>query len=211
LPSFAEDNLMRRQGYERIAGVDEAGRGSLAGPLVAAAVILPERMRGAWRKNVRDSKMLSPAQRDALFDPIRETAVAVGVGSVDCWTIEVLGMTRATHSAMTQAVRQLSPRPDAVLIDYLTVPGLGFPQKGVTDGDTLCFSIACASIIAKVTRDRMMVEYDTEYPGYLFAENKGYGTEEHLECLKRLGPCPIHRRNFSPVGDAAAGRGEWET
>ncbi|OGO37172.1 MAG: ribonuclease HII [Chloroflexi bacterium RBG_16_57_8] len=201
LPTFAEEKRFRRQGYRSIAGIDEVGRGALAGPVVAAAVIMPADIKAPWRKKVRDSKLLSPAQRDFLFGPVQEAAIAVGVGSVDCWSIESIGIARATQVAMTQAIKQLSPPPDAVLIDYFTLPDLKLPQKGVTDGDTLCFSIACASIIAKVTRDRMMVEFDGTYPGYLFAEHKGYGTEEHIACLRRLGPCPIHRRTFGPVKD----------
>jgi ribonuclease HII len=201
VPTFAEEKRFRRQGYRNIAGIDEVGRGALAGPVVAAAVIMRSKVDGPWRKKVRDSKLLSPAQRDSLYGPIRESAVAVGVGSVDCWTIEAIGIVKATHAAMRQAVKQLSPPADALLIDYLTLPGIRLPQKGVEDGDTLCFSIACASIIAKVTRDRMMVEFDGTYPGYLFADHKGYGTEEHVACLRRLGPCPIHRRTFGPVRD----------
>lgn len=200
-PTFAEETQLRKLGYRSIAGIDEVGRGALAGPVVAAAVIMPAAVVGPWRKKVRDSKLLSPAQRESLYEPIREAAVAVGVGSVDCWTIEAIGIVKATHSAMMQAVRQLSPRPDALLIDYLTLPRVRLYQKGVTHGDRLCFSIACASIVAKVTRDRMMVDFDGTYPGYLFAEHKGYGTEEHIACLRRLGPCPIHRRTFAPVRD----------
>lgn len=198
-PSFAEEKQFWQQGYRYVAGVDEVGRGALAGPVVAAAVVLPQKVRGAWREKVRDSKLLTPARRDELFEPIRKAAVAVGVGSVDCWTIESIGIARATRLAMMQAVKQLSPPAEMVLIDYFTVPEIKLPQKGVTDGDTLCFSIACASIIAKVSRDRMMVEFDDTYPGYLFGEHKGYGTEEHIACLRRLGPSPIHRRTFGPV------------
>jgi ribonuclease HII len=202
VPTFAEEKRFRKQGYRNIAGIDEVGRGALAGPVVAAAVIMPAEVDVRWRKKVRDSKLLSPAQRESLFEPIGEAAVAVGVGSVDSWTIETIGIVKATHAAMRQAVKQLSPPADALLIDYLTLPRVRLPQKGVEDGDTLCFSIACASIIAKVTRDRMMVDFDGTYPGYMFAEHKGYGTEEHIACLRRLGPCPIHRRTFGPVRDA---------
>ena len=128
--------------------------------------------------------------------------MAVGIGSVDCWTIEAIGIARATRVAMVQAVKQLSPPADALLIDYFTLPEVKLHQKGVADGDTLCFSIACASIVAKVTRDRMMAEFDATYPGYLFAEHKGYGTERHIASLRRLGPCPIHRMTYGPVRDA---------
>jgi len=200
-PTLVEEKQLWRQGYRFVAGVDEVGRGALAGPVVAAAVVLPSKLSGPWREKVRDSKLLSPAQRESLFEPIIGTAVSFGVGSVDCWTIESVGIVRATQAAMKQAIKQLSPPADAVLIDYFTLPGFKVYQKGVVDGDTICFSIACASIVAKVARDRMMVEFDETYPGYLFAEHKGYGTEDHIACLRRLGPSPIHRRNFQPVRD----------
>ena len=202
VPSFLEENRLRRQGYRLIAGVDEVGRGALAGPVMAAAVILPPRLRAPWSDKVRDSKFLSPEQRESLFGPIREAAVSFGVGSVDSWTIGSIGIARATQIAMAQAIGQLSPPAEALLIDYFELPDTRLPQKGVEDGDTLCFSIACASIVAKVTRDRLMSEFDSTYPGYLFRRHKGYGTAEHVECLRKLGPCPIHRRNFQPVIDA---------
>jgi ribonuclease HII len=201
VPSFFEEKQLRQQGYRFIAGVDEVGRGALAGPVLAAAVIMPASVKTPWRKDVRDSKLLSPAQRESLFDQIYGTAVAVGIGSSDVWTIESLGIVRATEIAMEQAVKQLSPKADAVLIDYMRVPGIKVTQKGVVDGDTLCFSIACASIMAKVTRDRLMEEMDRIHPGYKFAQHKGYGTEEHIKRLRRLGPSPIHRRTFQPVAE----------
>jgi ribonuclease HII len=202
VPSFLEENRLRRRGYKLIAGVDEVGRGALAGPVMAAAVILPPRIKASWTEKVRDSKFLNPEQRESLYSPICEASVAFGVGSVDSWTIASIGIARATQIAMAQAVGQLSPPADALLVDYFEIPGAKLPQKGVVDGDTLCFSIACASIVAKVTRDRLMADFDSRYPGYLFGRHKGYGTAEHLECLRRLGPCPIHRRNFQPVIDS---------
>ena len=204
VPSFLEENRLRRQGYKLIAGVDEVGRGAVAGPVMAAAVILPSKIRALWAVKVRDSKFLSPEQRESLFDPIREAAISFGVGSVDSWTIGSIGIARATQIAMAQAISQLSPPAEALLIDYFEIPDTKLPQKGVVDGDTLCFSIACASIIAKVTRDRLMADFDSTYPGYLFGRHKGYGTAEHVECLRKLGPCPIHRRNFQPVIDATS-------
>jgi ribonuclease HII len=201
VPSSTEENRLRRHGYRLIAGVDEVGRGALAGPVLAAAVIMPPRIKAAWRKEVRDSKLLSPGQRESLYEPIRTAAVSVGIGASDAWTIESLGIVRATEIAMVQAIRQLSPQADAVLIDYFTVSGIALPQKGVVNGDTLCFSIACASIVAKVTRDRLMEELDLAHPGYKFARHKGYGTRDHLECLHRLGPSPVHRRTFQPVSE----------
>jgi ribonuclease HII len=150
---------------------------------------------------VRDSKLLSPRQRVALFQCIQEIAIAVGVGYADCQVIDTQNIARATELAMRLAVGRLSPPAEALLIDYMHLPGVRLPQKGVVDGDTLCFSIACASIIAKVTRDSLMTQLDKDYPGYGLARHKGYGTEEHLACLRRLGPSPIHRRTFQPVKD----------
>jgi ribonuclease HII len=205
VPSLAEEKLLIRQGFKFIAGIDEVGRGALAGPVMAAAVIMPPGLRASWKKKVRDSKLLTPEQREALYEPIRNAAVAVAIGSVDCFTIDAIGIARATQIAMLQAINQLSPPADSLLIDYFTIPDVTLPQKGVVNGDTLCFSIACASIIAKVTRDRMMIEFDEQFPGYLFAHHKGYSTEEHVSCLNKLGPCPIHRRAYQPVMDAMGG------
>ena len=178
------------------------GRGALVGPVVAAAVIMPAELKKRWRGRVRDSKQLTPAQREGLFVYIKEAAVATGIGASPNDEIDAVGIAAATRLAMVAAIRQLDPAPDFILIDYFTVPDITLPQKGVVDGDSLCFSIACASIIAKVTRDHLLVELDRQYPGYGFAEHKGYGTRGHLECLRRRGPCPLHRRSFRPV---------WET
>jgi ribonuclease HII len=201
MPSFIEEELLEAQGYHFIAGIDEAGRGALAGPVVAAAVILPRPIDASWLAEVRDSKQLTPAKRDLLFHYIREIAVSIGIGSVPHYLVDKNGIIRATHLAMKQAVDQLSPSPESLLIDYMCLPEIRLPQKGITDGDNLCFSIACASIIAKVARDQLMIAFDRIYPGYGLAQHKGYGTREHLACLSRLGPCPIHRRTFSPVKD----------
>jgi ribonuclease HII len=198
-PSFTEEKLLQSQGYKLIAGVDEVGRGALVGPVVAAAVILPHHIKSRWRDKVRDSKQLSPAKRELLSGYIRETAISVGIGITPPEVIDAQGIAKATRLAMASAVEQLVPQPQYLLIDYLRLPEVGLPQKGVTDGDSLCFSIACASIVAKVARDRLMVELDGVYPGYGFAEHKGYGTREHLACLRRQGPCPFHRRSFRPV------------
>jgi len=199
-PSFAEEKKLAAQGYLLVAGVDEVGRGALAGPVVAAAVILPSKLKKArWLDEVRDSKQLSPARRESLFQQIQEIAISVGIGRADGEVIDAQGIVKATRLAMKQAIDQLSPPPQCLLIDYMTLPESSLPQKGIVDGDSLCFSIACASIIAKVARDRLMVELDEIYPGYGLAEHKGYGTKEHLARLRRLGPSPIHRRSFQPV------------
>lgn len=199
IPTFEEEKILQAQGYRLIAGVDEVGRGALAGPVAAAAVILPSRLRAPWLKQVRDSKLLDPPKREKLSQYIHRVAISIGIGMVSHEVIDRQGIVRATYRAMRLAISQLSPPPEALLIDYLHLPGTRLPQKGVTDGDSLCISIACASIVAKVARDRLMVELDDTYHSYGLAQHKGYGTEEHLACLQRLGPCPIHRRSFSPV------------
>lgn len=201
IPSFAEERILEAQGYRYIAGIDEVGRGALAGPVAAAAVILPLRIRAGWLKLVRDSKQLSPEKREVLSLHIHKVAVSIGIGMVSSEVIDKRGIVKATHLAMRLAIKQLSPPAETLLIDYLHLPGVKLPQKGVTDGDSLCFSIACASIVAKVARDRLMVEMDKTYQGYGLARHKGYGTGEHLACLQRLGPCTIHRHSFSPVKD----------
>jgi len=199
----AEEQACYLQGYLLVAGIDEVGRGCLAGPVVASAVIMPRGQRLPWYQKVRDSKLLSHDQREELSPFIHKSALSVGTGVVDSYQIDQLGMTAAVHLAMRLAVTKLRPQPNFLLIDYLTVPTLKFPQKGVEDGDTLCFSIACASIVAKVYRDHLMQDLDRRYPGYGLAKHKGYGTAEHLACLRKLGPSPIHRRLFQPVKNAA--------
>ncbi len=201
VPSFAEERRLAVQGYQLIAGVDEVGRGALAGPVVAAAVILPGNLDATWLSQVRDSKQLSPARREFLLPYISKTAITVGVGIIPNDIIDNQGIIKATRLAMKTAIDRLSPPPESLLIDYMYLPEVPLPQKGITGGDSLCFSIACASIIAKVTRDRMMLELDKTYPGYGLAQHKGYCTEEHVSCLRRLGPSPIHRQTFTPVKD----------
>jgi ribonuclease HII len=199
MPSFGEEKILEAQGYRYIAGIDEAGRGALAGPVVAAAVILPENKNLPFITQVRDSKKLTPLKRESLFHYIHESAVALGIGMSGLDIIDTLGIVEATRLAMKSAVEQLSPSADYILIDYMRLPEVNLPQKGITHGDDLSYSIACASIIAKVSRDRLMIKLDEEFSGYGLANHKGYGTREHVECLRRLGPCPIHRKTFSPV------------
>ena len=190
--------LMR---YERqydgeglIAGVDEAGRGPLAGPVVAAAVIL---YPGAEILGINDSKQLSEKKREALYPEIIEKSMAVGVGIVSAGRIDEINILQATYEAMRKAVGALCFRPDLLLIDAVTIPGLeGIRQVPIIKGDAKSLSIGAASIVAKVTRDRMMRELDTLYPEYGFAGHKGYGTAAHIEALREFGPCPIHRRSF---------------
>jgi len=208
-PTLVEEKTLWDQGYRLVAGIDEAGRGALAGPVVAASVILPGRLNGGWVNEVRDSKQLSPARRDYLFAHIGENAISVGIGLVNHDVIDTRGIAEATRLAMRLAIQRLSPAPDFLLIDYMRLP-VSLPQKGIVRGDQQCLSIACASIIAKVSRDRLMIELDGIYPGYRLAAHKGYGTKEHLSCLYRLGPCRIHRKSFNPlkslISNEAAGR-----
>jgi len=198
-PSFTEEKMLEAQGYQYIAGIDEAGRGSLAGPVVAAAIILPCQIDTPWLNQVKDSKQLSPARRESLFQHIHEVAISTGIGVVPHKVIDAEGIIKATLLAMKLATDQLSPAPEFLLIDYMRLPEVPLPQKGITNGDCLCFSIACASIMAKVSRDHLMIELDEIYPNYGLAQHKGYGTEGHLACLRRLGPSPIHRQSFKPV------------
>jgi len=191
--------MLEAQGYQYIAGIDEAGRGALAGPVAAAAVILPPRINAPWLNLVRDSKRLTPLRRELLFRHIHNTSLAIGVGMVPPRVIDSEGIVKATRIAMKKAIDRLSPPAETLLIDYLQLPEVRLPQKGITGGDSLCFSIACASIVAKVTRDRLMVELDRTYLGYGLARHKGYGTEQHIDCLFRLGPSPVHRLTFRPV------------
>ncbi len=199
IPSFVEEANLASQGYRSIAGLDEVGRGALAGPVVAAAVILPRRLKAPWMEQVRDSKLLTPKKREYLYCHVREVAISIGVGIVSHEVIDAKNIVRATQLAMMQAIAQLSPSADSLLIDYLRLPGVSLPQKGIVNGDQLCFSIACASIVAKVSRDHLMIEKDRLYPGYALSQNKGYWTEKHVTGLERFGPSPIHRRSFQPI------------
>ncbi len=185
-----------RSGLKQVAGVDEAGRGPLAGPVVAAAVILDPNRRV---KGLDDSKRLTPAQRERLFEQILERAPGLGIGIVDPQTIDRVNILEATRLAMYEALGQLTPRPDLVLIDALRLPALAVPQKPIIKGDRRSASIAAASIVAKVTRDRLMLEADARFPEYGFGRHKGYPTPEHLAAIEKHGPCAIHRRTFHGV------------
>jgi len=190
-----------RRGISRLAGVDEAGRGPLAGPVVAAAVVLAP---GARIAGVDDSKRLLPEERQRLFDLIQERAVGVGVGIVDHLTIDRINILQATRLAMGQALGALAMEPELVLTDFVTVPGLRCPQRNLVEGDRRSASVAAASIIAKVTRDRIMEEADREYPMYGFGRHKGYGTPEHRIALEQHGPCALHRRTFAGIWNQLA-------
>ena len=188
------------QSYEReyayaahICGIDEVGRGPLAGPVVAGAVILPKDCEILY---INDSKKLSAAKREELYDVIMEQAVAVGIGQASPQRIDEINILQATYEAMREAINNLQVRPDILLNDAVTIPQVDIPQVPIIKGDAKSASIAAASIVAKVTRDRMMKEYDAIYPGYDFAKNKGYGTKAHIEGIKAQGICDIHRRTF---------------
>jgi ribonuclease HII len=198
-PSFIEEKGLAEQGYRFIAGIDEVGRGPLAGPVVAAAVILPLNLDVPWLPLVRDSKELTPKRRASLFPLIEAAAIAIGVGYTPPDVIDDQGIVRATRMAMHSAVACLPQAPDFLLIDFIALPELALSQRSITKGDSHSLSIACASIIAKVTRDGIMVALDEAYPGYGFARHKGYATREHLLSLRQLGACPIHRKCFAPV------------
>lgn len=185
-----------RRGLTRVAGVDEAGRGPLAGPVVAAAVVLEP---GARIAGVDDSKRLPPEERRRLFDVIRARAVGVAVAVVDHVTIDRINILQATRLAMGQALAALEVEPELVLTDFVAVPDLRCPQRNLVGGDRRSASVAAASIIAKVTRDRIMEEADREFPVYGFGRHKGYATPEHREALERHGPCALHRRTFAGI------------
>lgn len=195
-PTQEFERVARLCGYRRIAGIDEAGRGPLAGPVVAAAVILPARCR---LLGINDSKQLTAKDREEAYTTILQQAVAVGIGSADVAEIDQLNILTATRLAMRRAIDQLAPPADYLLIDAVVLPGLKVPTRPIIKGDSLSISIAAASILAKVTRDRLMARYHETFPEYGFLSHKGYGTAEHLERLARHGPCSIHRRTFSPV------------
>ncbi|TLY36197.1 MAG: ribonuclease HII [Nitrospirae bacterium] len=189
------------RGFRWVAGLDEAGRGPLAGPVVASAVILPRRCR---IEGIRDSKLLTQRQRERTFVQILNRAIGIGVGIVDAEVIDTVNILEAARLAMEQAVRQLLPQPDYLILDAVGLPRLAIEQRIVIKADGLCVAVAAASIIAKVTRDRLMAEAHVRYPEYGFLQHKGYGTAEHLRTLKRYGPCTLHRRSFLPIRKAAA-------
>lgn len=180
-------------GYQYICGIDEVGRGPLAGPVVACGVILPKDTRLLY---INDSKQLSKAKREQLYKEIIEEAVAVGIGMADAKRIDQINILQATYEAMRMAISKLAIKPDLLLNDAVTIPDIDIEQVPIIKGDAKSISIAAASIVAKVTRDHMMEDYDRVYPGYGFAKHSGYGTKQHTDAIKELGPCEIHRNTF---------------
>ena len=202
-PTYSEERRLLREGFAPVAGLDEVGRGCLAGPVVAGAAILPRNPRGGWVSETRDSKQMTARQRERVLVELQARAPALATGAATAAEIDRIGIVPATRLAMHRAVEALTVAPAFLLIDAIELPDLPLPQKPIVRGDATCLSIAAASIVAKVTRDRMMTSEDTAYPPYGFATNKGYGTRHHLRALEERGPCPIHRRSFAPVRQPA--------
>lgn len=199
--NFDFERMAKASGFLRIAGVDEAGRGPLAGPISAAAVVLAHPLDG-----LNDSKQLSEAQREALYEALLSGGHAIGAAMIPPRDLDRMGLQAANYRAMLDAVNQISPPPDFLLVDGFAIPGCAIPQERIIKGDARSISIAAASIVAKVTRDRVMRQLDAEYPEYGFAENKGYGTAAHLAALAQFGPCPAHRSSFAPVSGMVQGQ-----
>lgn len=198
-PTLKEERALRAEGFSLVAGLDEVGRGPLAGPVMAGVAILPDRLKGRWVKLVRDSKQMTAAQRDYVLPYLQEVALALEVGASSPDEIDTLGIVAATRLAMQRALNSVTLLPQFLLLDAITLPQVSIPQKAIIRGDSLCISISAASIVAKVTRDNVMKSEDEIYPGYGFAQHKGYGTPAHMRSLELLGPCPIHRHSFAPI------------
>ncbi len=198
-PTLDEESALWAAGWNAVAGIDEVGYGALAGPVVAAAVVLPRERRPAWLSELRDSKLLPPAERERLAAAIRLESEACAVGFAAPAVIDSINILRASHVAMQRAVTRLAAPPAFALIDGRMAPGLDCGTRTIVGGDALVCSIAAASIVAKVSRDRLMVALDRAYPGYGFASHKGYAARSHLQAILDLGVCPMHRRSFAPV------------
>ena len=202
-PTYSEERRLLREGFAPVAGLDEVGRGCLAGPVVAGAAILPRNPRGGWVSETRDSKQMTARQRERVLVELQARAPALATGAATAAEIDRIGIVPATRLAMQRAIAALAAAPAFLLIDAIELPNVPLPQKPIVRGDATCLSIAAASIVAKVARDRMMESEDAAYPPYGFATNKGYGTRHHLRALEERGPCPIHRRSFAPVRQPA--------
>lgn len=190
-----QENELRKKGFNTICGIDEAGRGPLAGPVVIASVIMPA---NSMIEGVNDSKKVSEKKREILYDKIIEEAISYGVAIIGQDEIDEINILNATKKGLTMSLKELIVKPDIILVDALEhIDTMGIPYESIIKGDAKCYSISCASIIAKVTRDRIMREWDKVYPEYNFAQHKGYGTAKHIEAIKQYGLCPIHRRSFT--------------
>ena len=195
----SEESALIALGYSYVAGIDEVGRGPLAGPVVAGLVVFPPGIKGRWLRSVRDSKLLSRKEREDVLPRIMDTCLAAETGMSSVQEIDEIGIVPATRLAVSRALGSMPLLPQYLLVDALDLPDVDIPQKSIVHGDARCLSIAAASIVAKVERDRLMTEADQKYPGYSFASNKGYASAEHLRALESLGPCEIHRLSFAPV------------
>ncbi len=190
-----QEKQLREKGFKAICGIDEAGRGPLAGPVVVASVIMPE---NSMIEGVNDSKKISEKKREKLYDQILEEAISYGVGIIGQDEIDEINILNATKKALTLSLKELTTKPDLIIVDALThIDTMGIPYESIIKGDAKCYSIASASIIAKVTRDRIMREWDSVYPEYGFIQHKGYGTAKHISAIKEYGLCPIHRKSFT--------------
>ncbi|MYC05728.1 MAG: ribonuclease HII [Chloroflexi bacterium] len=199
VPTYDQEAALLEDGYTVITGVDEAGRGSLAGPVVAGAVSLPVHPSDEWIAGIRDSKLLTPRQREKALQDMGDAPVTMATGAASSAEIDAIGIVEATRTAMSRAIDALPVRPDFLLLDAILLPDLATDQRSIIKGDAKCLSIAAASIVAKETRDSMMREYSDVYPAYGFAQHKGYATRQHLDALENVGPCEIHRYSFAPV------------
>ena len=202
-PTLQTEEVLLNQGYRQIAGLDEAGRGAWAGPVVAAAVTLPVGQPGLITAlaGLTDSKQLSPAKRETFFTLIQQNATAIGVGLASAEKVDEINVLEATRYAMVEALTGLTPPTDYLLLDHVRLPQIELPQLAFPKADRLSLTVAAASIIAKVTRDRLMIELSSTYPHYAFERHKGYGTQTHRQALAQHGPCPIHRLSYRPVRD----------
>ena len=200
-PDNIEELVLYRKGYQFIGGVDEVGRGSIAGPVVAAIVILPKKLKGSWQSLINDSKQLTPIEREYIFNHLQESSDSIGIGESSSKEIDNVGIAPATRLAIIRALESLSLKPQFLLLDAFLLPESKIPQKAIIHGDCISISIAAASIIAKVTRDRIMIDFGKDYPNYGFEKHKGYATKEHLTNLKLYGPCNIHRFSWKPLRD----------
>ena len=190
-----QEDELRKRGFNKICGIDEAGRGPLAGPVVVASVIMPA---DSMIEGVNDSKKVSEKKREKLYDQILEEAISYGVGIVGQDEIDEINILNATKKGLTMSLKELTVKPDLIIVDALThIDTMGIPYESIIKGDAKCYSISAASIIAKVTRDRIMREWDKVYPEYGFEKHKGYGTSAHIEAIKKYGLCPIHRKSFT--------------
>lgn len=190
-----QEKQLRKKGFKTICGIDEAGRGPLAGPVVVASVIMPE---DSMIEGVNDSKKISEKKRERLYDQILEEAISYGVGIIGQDEIDEINILNATKKALTLSLKELTTKPDLIIVDALThIDTMGIPYESIVKGDAKCYSISAASIIAKVTRDRIMREWDSVYPEYGFIQHKGYGTAKHISAIKEYGLCPIHRKSFT--------------